>query len=117
MIYIIILLLFSTAQAKQVDVAINDNLSYTYIDSNEDGMFDSLIVHKNNETIVHVLNQVSSKPSKIEYNESTFDVRLINYNDSYRDAYFRINLIFNGKVIGYYEHNYGKKELIYRGLE
>lgn len=106
-------LLIGTIQAKTVEVAICDSINYTYIDANDDGVFDSLMIIKGQDTTIQMLKKVLRKPNKIDYNQASFDVHLLNYNNTFNDAYFQIRLLLNGKVIGFYEHIMGRNELQY----
>lgn len=114
---LVLFLLVGSLQAKTVDVAICDSINYTYIDSNDDGVFDSLMIIKGQDTTVQMLKKVSRKPNKIDYNQASFDIHLLNYNNTFNDAYFQIRLLLNGKVIGFYEHIMGRNELQYFEVE
>lgn len=108
-----LLLLVGTIQAKTVEVAICDSITYTYIDHDKDGVFDTLMVCNNDKIEIRVLKQVESRPKKTEFNQASFDIHLLNYNNTFNDAYFQIRLLLNGKVIGFYEHIMGRNELQY----
>lgn len=108
-----LLLLIGTIQAKTVEVTICDHINYTYIDANDDGVFDTLMVCDDDKIEIRVLKQVESRPKKAEFNQASFDIHLLNYNNTFNDAYFQIRLLLNGKVTGYYEHIMGRNELQY----
>ena len=114
---LILFLLICSTSAKDIEIKINKDLSYTYIDNNEDGIFDSLLTVNGKDITVHILNQFESRPNKTEYNIGILELGILNYSDSFKDAYFHIRLKVRGKFIGYYEHNFKKKELTYRSYE
>lgn len=113
MIILIIFFLATISYSKTIEIQISDNISYTYVDVNNDGVFDSLVKIKDNDSTVIMLNQVESKPSKVEFNHSVLEAHLLNYNNVFQDAYFQIRVVNNGKVTGYYEHIMGRNELQY----
>lgn len=110
-------LLVGTIQAKTVEVAISDHTTLTYIDSDDDGVFDSMLKVKENDTTLHLLRKVVRKPNKEVYQNSTLEIHLLNYNNTFNDAYFQIRVIKDGKVTGFYEHIMGRNELQYFEVE
>lgn len=110
-------LIVGTIQAKTIEVAICDHINYTYIDSDNDGVFDSMLKIKDGDTTVHLLRKVVRKPNKEVYEQSKLEVHLLNFNNTYEDAYFQIRVMLNGKVTGFYEHIMGRNELQYFEVE
>ena len=111
---ILILLLFGVLNGKEITINITDGVQYTYKDVDNDGAFDSLLIDKDSTQTVIILDTDIPKPNIIEYNESELVLHTKNYSDKWQDAYFRILLMKDSVIIGYYEHFYKRYELIYK---
>ena len=114
---IIIFLLIGVLNAKEITIPITDGVKYTYKDVNSDGVFDTILIDKSGVLTVKPLKKVESRPSKEVYNNSELVLHTKSFSDKWQDAVFRIWLIKDSVIIGYYDHFYKEDELIYKEQE
>ena len=115
LLFILLLSPLLTLGAVEITINISDDMSYTYIDNNNDGLFDSLkVIDKGELSLIKL--EIVEYPSLRSWEDAEYlyEVRLVNYNYVRRDAYFQIRLKMNDKIVGYYEHIMGKEQLIWR---
>lgn len=91
----------------------DDSLSVTYIDHDNDAVFDSLVINDCGLLLKKPLSpeMTVGKPNLEDYTNATFEVRLVNYNDLRNDAYFQVRLINQDTIYGYWEHVMGSYKL------
>ena len=110
------LLLISTITAKEIEVVYNDTCSYTYIDGNNDGRFEAVIVKNGESYEVKKIKKTIRRPNVKIYQKSKLSYRLVNYNDRWNDITFRIEMVYKGEVIGFWEKYYGRFEMKYKEI-
>lgn len=105
-----------TAEVKIAKCNNSQTFDMSYIDYNEDGVFDMLIINKcGNKSVIKLSpSQTEGKPNIELYKESTFDIRLKNYNHIRQQAYYRIYVMHKTGELGYWEHVMGSHKLTWK---
>lgn len=120
--YFLILLFTSVGLFAQKTVEVeftkcdnNQTFGVTYIDYNEDAMFDTLIINECGDTSIVALNSfhTEGKPNVELYKESKLQIRLKNYNHVRKQSYFRVYVVHDNKELGYWEYVMGSQQLIW----
>ena len=114
---LLFILTLSTLTAKEFTVKLiecrTDSLTVTYIDKDNDAIFDSLIINDCGMVTKLRLKETMTvgRPELEDYTNGTFEVRLVNYNDFHNDAYFQVRLVNQDTIYGYWEHTMGSYKL------
>lgn len=93
----------------------------TYYDDDLDGVFDRLVINDCGMEYEEKLKPSNTKGGPdlelYKHKNTWFEIRLKNYNDFRSDAYFQVQVLHKGKVLGYWEHIMGSYTLIWKGVE
>lgn len=120
---ITLLIIATTSKSKVFEVKVyncygNDQKgSMVFIDSNNDAIFDTLKIHDCGYVFTEVLDStqtVGQPPLNIYKGYVKFNPIIIHHDEEKDDVYFQVQLIYDSKIIGYWERLMGSNTLYWR---